>query len=94
MSATFTVTLSASSGNTITVNYATANGSAIAPGDYVATSGTLTFSPGETPKQIVVQIVGDTVVEPNETNSVNLSNPTNATIAGSRIGLGTITNND
>ncbi|MGZ5296806.1 MAG: Calx-beta domain-containing protein [Actinomycetota bacterium] len=91
---TFTVTLSASSGNTITVNYATADGSATAPGDYVSVSGTLTFNPGETTKQVIVQIAGDFVNEPNETYSVNLSNATNATIAGSGIGLGTITNDD
>jgi hypothetical protein len=54
----------------------------------------LTFNPGETTKQIVVSIVRDTVNEPNETYTVNLSNPTNATIAGSGIGLGTITNDD
>jgi hypothetical protein len=92
--AVFTVTLSAVSGSTVTVDYATANGSAVAPGDYLATSGTLTFAPGEVSKQIVVQTVGDVLVEANETYSVNLSNPANATIAGSGYGLGTITNND
>ena len=94
MNVSFTVTLSASSGNTITVNYATADGSATAPSDYVSVSGTVTFNPGETTKTIIVQIAGDFVNEPNETYSVNLSNPTNATIAGSGIGLGTITNDD
>lgn len=92
--AVFTVTLSAVSGSTVTVDYATANGSAVAPGDYLATSGTLTFAPGEVSKQITVQTVGDVLVEANETYSVNLSNPANATIAGSGYGLGTITNND
>jgi urease beta subunit len=90
----FIVTLSASSGNTVTVNYATADGSATAPSDYVSVSGTVTFNPGETTKTIIVQIAGDFVVEPNETYSVSLSNPTNATITGSGIGLGTITNDD
>lgn len=94
LNAVFTVTLSASSGNTITVSYATADGSAIAPGDYISVSGTVTFNPGESSKQIIVQIVGDTAVEPSETYYVNLSNPTNATIAGSGFGLGTINNND
>jgi hypothetical protein len=92
--AVFTVTLSAVSGNTVTVDFATANGSALAPSDYAATSGTLTFAPGEVSKQITVQTVGDLLVESNEAFSVNLSNPTNATIAGSGYGLGTITNND
>jgi urease beta subunit len=92
--AVFTVTLSAVSGNTVTVDYATADGSATAGADYVAVSGTLTFAPGEVSKQIVVQVIGDTLVEANETYSVNLSAPVNATIAGSGYGLGTITNND
>jgi hypothetical protein len=92
--AVFNVTLSAASGSTVTVAYATADGSATAPSDYTSTSGTLTFNPGQVSKQIIVPIVGDTVVETNETFSVNLSNPTNATIAGSGFGLGTINNND
>jgi hypothetical protein len=92
--AVFNVSLSAPSGNTVTVAYTTANGSAAAPSDYTAQSGVLTFSPGVTGRQIVVQIVGDVSIEPNETYSVNLSSPTNATIAGSGFGLGTITNND
>jgi hypothetical protein len=94
LNAVFTVTLSASSGNTVTVSYATADGTAVAPADYVSVSGSVTFNPGETTKQIIVPIVGETVIEVNETYSVTLSNPTNATIAGSGIGLGTITNND
>ncbi len=64
--AVFTVTLSAPSTNTVTVNYATAPGSAVAPADYTPTSGTLTFNPGETALQIVVQVQGDTVGEANE----------------------------
>ncbi len=92
--AVFTVTLSAPSGNTVTVDYATANGSAVAPADYTATSGTVTFSPGEVSKQITVQVKGDTIDEANETYSVNLSNPTNATLAGSGFATGTITDDD
>jgi hypothetical protein len=94
VNAVFTVTLSAASGNTITVSYATADGSATAPGDYGSLTNTLTFNPGETTKTITVQVVKDLVIEPNETYYVNLSNPTNATIAGSGFGLGTITNDD
>jgi hypothetical protein len=90
----FNLTLSAPSGNTVTVDFATANGSATAPSDYVSVGGTVTFAPGEVSKQVTVQTVGDTLAEANETYSVNLSNPTNATIAGSGFGLGTITNND
>ena len=92
--ATFTVTLSASSANTVTVSYTTADGSATAPADYLSVSGAVTFNPGETSKIITVQIVGELLTEPSETYSVNLSNPTNATIAGSGIGLGTINASD
>jgi len=94
INAVFTVTLSASSGNTVTVSFSTANGTAVEPGDYLAVSGTVTFNPGETTKQIIVQVVGELLTESNETYSVNLSAPTNATISGSGIGLGTITNDD
>ena len=90
----FTVTLSAISASTVTVDYATADGSASSLSDYTATSGTVTFAAGQTTKQIVVAVNGDTTVETNETFTVNLSNPTNATIAGTGIGTGTITNDD
>jgi chitinase len=94
VNAVFNVTQSAPSGSVITVSFATADGSASAPGDYVSLSGVVTFNPGETAKQIVIQVVGDVIIETNETYSVNLSGPTNATIADSGFGLGTITNND
>jgi len=89
----FTVTLSAASASTVTVNYATADGTATAPSDYAATSGTLTFNPGVTTQTITVNVVGDVVVEPNETFSVTLSSPSNATIA-TGTGTGTIFNDD
>ena len=59
-----------------------------------ATSGTLTFTPGQTTKQIVVAVNGDTAIETTETFTVVLANPANATISGSGIGTGTITNDD
>jgi len=90
--ATFTVSLSAVSSATVTVQYATADGTATAGSDYSATSGTLTFAPGETQKTIVVPVSGDTIAEPDETFLVNLSNPTNATVGGQ--GTGTIQNDD
>jgi len=90
----FTVTLSAASALTVTVNFATADGTATAgSGDYVSTSGTLTFTPGQTSKTITVNVIGGTLVEPNETFFVNLSSPTDATIAVAQ-GTGTITNDD
>jgi len=89
----FTVTLSAASASTVTVNYATANGTATSGSDHAATSGTLTFSPGITTQTITVNVNGDTTVEPNETFVVNLSVPSNATIATAQ-GTGTIVNDD
>jgi uncharacterized repeat protein (TIGR01451 family) len=80
---------------TATVQYATADGTAAAPGDYAATSGTLTFAPGVTTQPITVLVNGDTAFEPNETFAVNLNTPTNATIAtGSGTGTGTLLNDD
>ena len=91
---TFTVTLSYASANTVTVNYATADGSAKTSGkDYTAASGTLTFNPGEISKTITVFVKGDTKVESDETFFVNLSSPTNATLADYQ-GVGTILNDD
>ena len=92
--AVFAVTLGAASPNTVTVDYATFDGSATAPDDYATTSGTLTFTPGQTAKQILVPVNGDTTVEANEIFTVNLTNPSNASIAGTGIGTGTITNDD
>ena len=94
MNAVFNLSLSAPSSGIVTVDFATAAGSASAPADYVAAAGTVTFNPGEVSKQITVQVVGDIAIEPNETYSVNLSNPSNATIAGAGFGLGTITDDD
>jgi hypothetical protein len=91
--AVFTVALSASAADPVTVDYATADGSAKDPGDYTSASGTLTFSPGELSKQVTVAIAGDTLDEPHETYSLELSNPVGATIADGR-GAGTILDND
>jgi ribosomal protein L35AE/L33A len=93
VSAVFTVTLSAASGQTVTVNYATANGTASSASDYITTSGTLTFAASATTQTITVPVRGDTLVEANETFVVNLSGASNATIADTQ-GVGTITNND
>lgn len=91
--ATFSVTLSAASSVSVTVHYATANGTATAPADYATASGTLTFVPGETAKPLVVAVQGDTLDEPNEAFGVNLSSPSNATI-GDGAGAGTIADDD
>ncbi len=80
--ATFTVTLSpVDASQNVTVDYATANGSATtANNDYEAASGTLTFAPSTSTQTISVTINGDTVTESNETFVVNLSGATNAAI--------------
>jgi hypothetical protein len=90
----FTVYLSQVSGQTVQVNYATANGSArTSDNDYLAKSGTLVFAPGEISKTIAITIKGDTRKEKNETLYVNLSGASGATIGDSR-GIGTILNDD
>ena len=91
--ATFTVTLAPASGQSVSVDYATADGTATAPADYAATSGTLTFSPGQTTQTVTVPVVGDTLDELDETFTLNLSNASNAAILDSN-GLGTILDND
>src|SRR5207249_2306332 len=92
--ANFTVTLSAASGRTVTVNYATADVTATAPSAYVAIpTTTLTFNPAQTTKTTTVPVNGDTVDEADETFAVNLSNPTNATLS-TATGTGTIVDDD
>jgi hypothetical protein len=78
----------------VTVHDATADGTAsLADNDYQAASGTLTFNPGELRQTLTINVGVDGKVEPNETFVVNLTNPTNATIARAR-GTGTILNDD
>jgi CSLREA domain-containing protein len=89
---TFQVNLSAESGKTVTVNFTTADGSADL-GDYVGLSGLLTFTPGQTSKNLVVSVIGDQTEEPDQNFFVNLSNPANATLADAQ-GTGTILNDD
>ena len=93
VSAIFKVSLSAPSGLTVKVKYVTANGTATAGSDYVAKSGTLSFSPGQTTKNITIAVKGDTVPESNESFFVNLSDATYADIADGQ-GVGTIVDND
>jgi Calx-beta domain len=91
--AVFTVTLSSPSAQAVTVDYATASGTAQSGSDFTNTSGTLTFPAGTTSLTVTVPVVGDTTVEPTETFTVGLSNPANATIADGT-GQGTVTNDD
>jgi serralysin len=91
--AAFTLTLSAASGKTVTVAYATNNVTATAGADYVAATGTATFAPGTTSAVVDVIVNTDTVAELNETFQVNLTTPVNATVLDAQ-GIGTITNDD
>jgi hypothetical protein len=77
----------------VTVSFATRNGTASAGSDYVAASGQVTFGPGETSKTIPVSIMGDTVVEENETVILALSSPVNAKLARGNATI-TIANED
>ena len=91
---TFTVTLSAAASAPVTVNWATADGTATAGSDYTAAAGSLTFPVGGPLTQtLTVQVIGDTAAETNETFFVNLSAPVNATLAQAQ-GVGTILNDD
>jgi Calx-beta domain/Peptidase_C39 like family len=92
--AVITVTLSAASAQTVTVLYATSDGTATAGSDYTATSGTLTFAPGDTSKTISVPITNDSSVEGDETFTVTLSSPTNATLGSTTTHIYTILNDD
>lgn len=91
--ATFVVSLSAASSQTVSFSYATANGTATAGSDYVATSGAASFAPGEVQKSIVVLVNGDTVDESQETFFLDISNVQNATVQRSR-GIGFIVDDD
>ena len=90
---TFTVALDGASGKQVTVGYATSDGSATAPGDYASASGTVTFAAGQTSRTFTVGVVGDTVVEPDETLTATLSAPGNATL-GDATATGRIVNDD
>ena len=90
---TFTLTRSGGTA-AFDVNFATANGTAIAGEDYVAASGIVRFAAGETQKTVSVTINGDAKFEGNETFNVNLSNATNGATIADGIAIGTITNDD
>ncbi len=70
-----------SSNSIVTVDYTTADGTAITGSDYLASSGTLIFAPGDSVKTVVVDLVDDNLTELAENFRLNLSNATNAVIA-------------
>ncbi|MAI70290.1 MAG: hypothetical protein CMM01_05195 [Rhodopirellula sp.] len=79
--AVVTVNLSAASMQTVTVEYSTVDGTAVAESDYTVSSGTLTFLPGEVTKTIQIHVNPDANVEPDELFFVNLTNATHASLA-------------
>lgn len=87
--ATFTVTLSQANASPVTVNYATADNTAHAGVDYAATTGTITFNPGETTKTVKVFLIPDPQLASVTSFFVNLSGANGATIADSQ-GIATI----
>ena len=89
----FVASVSPSSGRTISVNYATADGTAAAGRDYHAGQGTLTFAPGETSRTVSVTTLDDALDEPAETFALTLSSPANATLDVASAG-GTIVDDD
>ena len=91
--ATFTVTLSAASGQDVEVDYASSNGTATAGSDYTAASGTVTILAGNTTQTFNVPVLVDTLDEANETATLTLSNASNATISDAT-GTLTIVDND
>ena len=90
----FTVTKSGPTEATHNISYATANNSAVAPSDYIAKSGTLSFAPWQTSRNITIASVEDSVGEAKETFRINLSNATNGAIIADSQATGSIINDD
>ena len=93
---TVTITVQRTDGSegTVTVDYATANGTATAPADYTAASGTLTFRPGVTTQSFTIPIVEDTIAEAAETFTVTLTGPTGGAALGTTTATITINDNE
>ena len=93
VSAVFTVVLDYTSTLTVTVDYATADGTALAGVDYLSATGQLTFLAGEMTQTITVTVLGDTEIEADENFTIILSAPENAILANTQA-LGTIMDDD
>src|SRR5262249_37442369 len=88
------VSLDAASATPVSVDYATADGTALAATKYDAQSGTVTFSPGQTSRRILLATKDNLVAEPNETFTVQLSHATGGATIGTGTGTVTITDDD
>jgi len=91
--ASFVITLDRPGTSTVVMKYATQNGTALAGSDYVATSGTLSFAPGETAKTVFVTLLNDSLAETSEAFNLVLSNLSAATSADP-VGTAIIYEND
>ncbi|HWB91447.1 MAG TPA: family 16 glycosylhydrolase [Puia sp.] len=89
----FYIDLSAAATQAVSVNYATADGTARAGADYTATSGTITIAAGQTEVYVDVPVLGDSLRQANQTFYFQISNPVNSVLGASR-GTGTIVNTD
>jgi hypothetical protein len=89
----FTVLLTSASASAVTVDYATVGGTAAAASDFTSTSGSLTFSAGQTSKAVSVPVLQDTLSEDAETFTLGLANPSGASITAAQ-GTGSITDDD
>jgi YD repeat-containing protein len=90
----FTITKTGTPSGTLTVNYATSNGTATSASDYTAASGTLTFLAGEASKTVSVPTTNDILVEGNETLTLTLSGASPGAAISTAAGTGTIVDND
>ena len=88
-----TISLTGPALNAVTVSWATGGGTAMAGIDYISASGFLTFLPGEATKTVLVTVLGDGVIEPNETFGVALANAQGAAVQTGTATV-TITNDD
>ncbi|HET8644983.1 MAG TPA: Ig-like domain repeat protein, partial [Vicinamibacteria bacterium] len=93
VAAVFSVTVAGTATQTVTVNYATQDGTALAGSDYLARSGQLVFPAGTTSRTVAIVIVSDALNEADETFSVLLSGAANAMVVDAQ-GVGTIVNDD
>ena len=90
----FGLTLSSVSGLDVTVPFSTTAGSATNPGDFVAVNQNVLIPAGQTALQVPVQIVGDTLFEPDEQFTVGLGTPTHATLGAITNATATVLNDD
>jgi hypothetical protein len=92
---TITVTRTGSTTGTVTINYATSNGTAVAGKDYTAKSGTLTFGPGVKSQTFMVPVTNNTIADGNRTVHLTLSAPSGGAVIGTRgTALATIVDDD